>query len=196
MGDPKKPKKKYIGPSHPWQKARIELERDLMKEYGIKNKKELWKMDSIRKKAAMHAKKLIADTSEQGEKERQELVEKLARMGFIERGAEIDDILSISLKDVLERRLQTMVFKRGLAHSIKQARQFIVHGHITVNGKKVTSPSYIVLKSEEDAIGYSADSRLIDENHPERIKPEEKNEKEAVKNGNQTDISEKAKGKV
>ncbi len=184
MGDPKKPKKKYIGPSHPWQKARIELEKNLMREYGIKNKKELWKMDSIRKTAAMHAKKLIADTSEQGEKERLELVEKLARMGFIERGAEIDDILSISLKDVLDRRLQTMVFKKELAHSIKQARQFIVHGHITVNGKKITSPSYIVLKSEEDTISYSADSPLMDEKHPERIRPEEIKEKVVVEDGN------------
>ena len=176
MGDPKKPKKKYIGPSHPWQKARIELERDLMKNYGIKNKKELWKMDSIRKNAAIHAKKLIADISDQGRKEREALVERLARMGLIEHGAEIDDILSISLKDILERRLQTMVFKKELAHSIKQARQFIVHGHITVNGKKITSPSYIVLKSEEDSISYSTDSQLSDENHPERVK--------VVKDGN------------
>ena len=41
MGSPKKQRKKYSKPSHPWQKARIEEEKALKKEYSFKNKKEL-----------------------------------------------------------------------------------------------------------------------------------------------------------
>ena len=167
-----------MGPAHPWQKGRIDFEKNLVKEYGIKNKKELWKMDSFRKKFAIHAKKLIADTSEQGEKEKQQMIERLTKLGLIEHGAEIDDILSISLKDVLERRLETMVFRKELAHSVSQARQFIVHEHITVKGKKIKSPSYLVPRDEEDTIAFSVSSSLSDESHPERNKT-----KAEVKNG-------------
>ena len=84
-----------MGPSHPWQKGRIDFEKNLVKEYGIKNKKELWKMDSFRKRFAIHAKKLIADASEQGEKEKEQMIGRLIKLGLIEYGAEIDDILSI-----------------------------------------------------------------------------------------------------
>ncbi|MDP7610203.1 MAG: 30S ribosomal protein S4, partial [Candidatus Woesearchaeota archaeon] len=44
MGDPKKQRKKYSKPSHPWQTERIEVEKVLMKEYGLKNKKEIWRV--------------------------------------------------------------------------------------------------------------------------------------------------------
>ncbi|MCQ4335807.1 MAG: 30S ribosomal protein S4, partial [Sulfolobales archaeon] len=51
-------------------------------------------------------------------------------------------------------RLQTIVFKKGLARTIHQARQLIVHGHIAIGGRRVTSPGYIVKKSEEDLIDF------------------------------------------
>ena len=41
MGNPKRHRKKYSTPAHPWQRARIEEERELSKEYGFKNKKEM-----------------------------------------------------------------------------------------------------------------------------------------------------------
>jgi small subunit ribosomal protein S4 len=174
MGDPKNPKKKYVTPSHPWQSGRLEAEKLLVKEYGIKNKKEIWKMDTIRKRFAAQAKRLIADKSKQGEMEKEQLIDKLSRLGLIKKGAEIDDILSIQLKDVLERRLQTLVFKKQLARSIGQARQFIVHHHIIVNGTKVSSPSYLVPVDEEDVLAYSIDSSFMDPEHPEIVKEKQK----------------------
>jgi small subunit ribosomal protein S4 len=180
MGDIKKQKKKYMTPPHPWLRARIETEKILLKEYGIKNKKELWKMDSQRKRYAQLAKRLIANKTVQGEREKEELIQKLIRIGLITPGAVIDDILSISIKDILERRLQTLVYRKGLARSVGQARQFIVHEHICVKGKKIKSPSYIVRKEEEDVLSFSVYSQLSDEEHPERSKEKKKAE---VKNG-------------
>jgi ribosomal protein S4 len=46
------------------------------------------------------------------------------------------------------------VQKRGLAKTARQARQLITHGFISVNGKKVNSPSYLVPVSEDDSIQY------------------------------------------
>ena len=56
MGHPKKTRKKYKTPSHPWQKDRLEEEKILTKEYGLKNKKELWKGDSHLRKVKRQAK--------------------------------------------------------------------------------------------------------------------------------------------
>ncbi|MEM2765749.1 MAG: S4 domain-containing protein, partial [Candidatus Caldarchaeum sp.] len=50
------------------------------------------------------------------------------------------------------RRLQTIVFRLGLAKTIFHARQLISHGKVYVGGKKVTAPSYHVLKGEEETI--------------------------------------------
>jgi small subunit ribosomal protein S4 len=52
------------------------------------------------------------------------------------------------------------VFEKGFAKTIYQARQFVVHGHIQVRGKKINAPSYIVKKEEEDMIGYTPSSPL------------------------------------
>ena len=50
MGDPKKQRKKYTTPRHPWQRDRLDEERQLLKDYGLKNKKELWKFESLLRK--------------------------------------------------------------------------------------------------------------------------------------------------
>ena len=63
-------------------------------------------------------------------------------------------MLGLTVRDVLERRLQTLVYKKGLALSIYHARQLIVHGHIAINGRRVRSPGYLVSREEEDKIGY------------------------------------------
>ena len=45
---------------------------------------------------------------------------------------------------LLERRLDNVVYRLGIAVSRAQARQLVNHGHITVNGKTVTIPSYLI----------------------------------------------------
>ena len=169
MGDPRKTRRKYEKPMHPWQRARIEKERGLIHQYGLKNKKEIWKMDSTRKSFAYQAKRLIAATSAQAEKERQLLFTRLTRLGLLSGSPRLDDVLSLSLEDVMNRRLQSLMVKKGLARTMKQARQFITHQHVMVGGKSITTPSYIVPITEEETISILPASSLSSVEHPERV---------------------------
>lgn len=190
MGDPRRLRSKYSGPRHPWQSARIEEEKTLIREFGLKNKKEIWKASSLLKGFANQAKKLTATRGEQTDKEAQQLLDSLARYGILPAGSRLDDVLSLTVKDVLGRRLQTVVFKKGLARSPKQARQFIIHEHITIGNKTVAVPSYLVPAEEETHITFVSASALSNAEHPERStqvvtpakeEPEEAEEKPAEK---------------
>ena len=174
MGDPKRPRRKYSKPVHPWQKFRIEDEKTLIEEYGLKNKKEIWKIDSKVKGFSRQAKSLIARTTPQGEKEKMQLLTKLNKLGLLSERADLDDVLGLEVRDLMNRRLQTIVFKKGLAKSVKQARQFIIHQHIMVGNKKITVPSYLVKRGEEDTISFAQASQLFDPEHPEREKKQAK----------------------
>ncbi|MBR9683281.1 30S ribosomal protein S4 [Candidatus Woesearchaeota archaeon] len=169
MGTPRKLRKKYSTPVHPWNADVIESERELVKEYKLGNKKELWKMKSILKKYKDLAKQLIAVKTSQGEKEKEQMVDKLQRWGLIGAGAELDAVLGLEVKDILERRLQSLVFRKGLARSMKQARQFITHRHIMIDNKKLTFPSAIISSEDENKIRFDSRSSLDDPEHPERV---------------------------
>lgn len=168
MGDPRKTRRKYNKPTHPWQRLRIEEERAIEKEYGFKNKKEIWKFKSKIKQINVQARRLIRQRTPQGAVEEKQLLDRLYNIGIIEQDAKLENILGLDLKRLLDRRLQTQVFKQNLAGTINQARQLILHGHIFVNGKKVTIPSYIVKRGDEFKITYSGDSSFNDTDHPER----------------------------
>jgi len=169
MGDPRRLGKKYDTPNHPWIGERIKVERELSTKYGLVNKKELWKMETKLRNFRRQARNLISDTTEQGAKEAVQLFNILKRYGILVKDdPTLDDVLSLNIESILERRLQTIVFRKGLAKTPKQARQFIVHGHIAIDGRRVTSPNYLVTTVEEDKIGYFPRSPLAAENHPER----------------------------
>jgi len=155
MGDPKKSRRKWEGPGHPWIKLNLDKEQVLIGKYGLRNKKEIWLAETIIRNFRHQARSLLAlPPAERSTREKQ-LIQKLYRFGIIEKeNASLDDILGLTEESYLERRLQTIVFKKGLARSIYQARQLITHGHIAIGGKRVTSPGYIVLKEEEDLIDY------------------------------------------
>ena len=169
MGHPKKNRKKYSTPLHPWNALRIKDERQLINGYGLQNKKEIWKAESLLRKFKGQAKSLIARRDEQSKKEEKQLKEKLERLGLISKNAKLDDILSLNIKDILDRRLQTLLFKQKLARTAKQARQFILHGHVFVGEKKMNMPSYYVFADEENKISFSPRSSLFSVDHPERF---------------------------
>ena len=183
MGDPKKLRKKYTKPNHPWQQMRIEEERELMRDYGMKNKKELWKMVSILKNYKKRVKKLIPRKDKQAKIEEQELLKKAKSLNLVEKDAKIEDILGKSVRQILDRRLQTIVHKKGLASSIKQARQFVTHEHVVVNNKMVNSPSYLVRSGEERFVNLTQKmANKIDTTPKEEIlEPEEKKEEAKTK---------------
>ena len=169
MGDPRKSRKQYRTPSHPWQKVRLEDENKLAIEYGLKNKKEIWKMNSFLSNATNQSKKLVTLMGAQAEKEKQNLIQKLKSLLLLKEDQGFEEILNLQVQDVLARRLQTLVHRKGMAKSMKQARQMIIHGHILINGKKVTSPAYLVNAEEEKSISYVAKSPFASADHPERI---------------------------
>ena len=172
MGDPKKHRKKYSTPLKAWEKSRIDEEKAYIREYHFKNKQEIWKLIAKLKHFSNQAKNLIKSKTAQAEKERIQLLDKVKSLGLIEESGQLDDVLGISDKDLMERRLQTIVLRKGFARSMKQARQFIVHEHILVDGRKVTSPNLLVKKAVEGSVMFSPDSALTDEMHPERIQEE------------------------
>src|SRR3989338_1084272 len=169
MGDPKKTRKKYQKPSHPWQRERIEEERILMKDYALKNKRELWKANSLLRDFKKQTKKLSGSQTEQSQIERINLIKKLQKYGLVHENAQIDDILGLSIKNILDRRLQTIIFKKGFANTIGQARQFITHRHIIVDEKNIDAPGYIVPKDSEQKITFKTKSALANADHPERV---------------------------
>jgi small subunit ribosomal protein S4 len=184
MGDPKKIRKKYQTPMHPWQASRIEEERALRTEYGLGSKKEIWKMVSTLTLFKDRAKKLLAQTGKQAELEQKQLVGRLAKLGLVSMAASVDDILGLSVKDVMNRRLQTLMVRKHLARTAKQARQMIIHRHVVLAGKVVTSPSHLVSVDEEAGIGFVARSKFLNEQHPERFSEAElevKRQKEEAK---------------
>ncbi len=170
MGYPGKAKKLYDTPNHPWQKARIDEETGIVKKYGLRNKKGVWKFASELRKYRGNARTLLgvmaAGNLPEGShyiRDADAIVKKLQKLGVLKDDSKLEDILALKVDDLLERRLQTMVFRKGYATSMKQARQFIIHGHISLNGRKITIPSYMVLKAEEEAIGYYIGSPITKE---------------------------------
>ena len=134
----KRKHKTYSKPKRPFDKVRIDEEAVIKKEFGLKNKKEIWKADAQVKKMREKAKKLIG----KDEQEQKALFERLNKIGMDVHS--ISDILALEKQDYLKRRLQTVVFKKELAFSVKEARQMITHRKVLVDGKAVNKPSYVV----------------------------------------------------
>ncbi len=142
----KRKHKRYSKPKRPFDKTRIDEEGEIKKEFGLKNKKEIWKAEEKINAIREKAKKLISAS----EKEQKALFERLKKTGL-----EVDsiaDVLSLDKKDYLNRRLQTFIVEKKIANTPKQARQLIVHKKISVDGRLIDSPSYIVPTLFEEKI--------------------------------------------
>ncbi|MCH7659937.1 MAG: 30S ribosomal protein S4 [Euryarchaeota archaeon] len=164
----------YETPNHPFQGERIASEHSLVGRYGLKNKEELWRAESELRSFRREARQLLGQ-EQQGEEEDAEEAEeggeflsRLQRIGILGNEEGLDDVLSLEVTDLLERRLQTVAYRKGLGNTPKQARQFISHGHVTIDGQRVTVPSYKVSSTEENSVDFDENSPLADELHPER----------------------------
>ena len=168
----KRKHKQYSRPKRPFDKTRIDQEAKIKEDFGLKNKKEIWRAEarigSIREKA----KKLIgAEESKQ-----QALFEKLNKQGL--KVNSIADILGLEKEDYLNRRLQTIVVKKGLASTQKAARQLVTHKKVLVNGRAIDSPSYIVPISLEEKISLKPAKKkaAVKKEAPKEEAPVEKKE--------------------
>jgi len=170
MGKPKFSRKKYETPSHPWEMERIKEENELVKKYGLKNKREIWKAETKLRKYRGQARGLLAkiDIDPQSKKESEQLLMHLNRMSILPVNSTLDDVLTLDTESILSRRLQTLTYLKGLASTPKQARQLICHGHVAIDDKKITIPGYMVTKDEESNISYTESTPLNDTMHPAR----------------------------
>lgn len=162
-----KKKKRYSRPRKPFDKVRFEEEKEIVKKYGLKKKREIWKANSEIERIRNIAKSLITRNKE----EQDEFVKRLKKSGL--KVEKLTDVLALKKEDWLDRRLQTIIFKKGLAKTPKQSRQLITHRHIKVNKNIVSVPSYVVEVDEEDKIEVIA----------KPIKPEKSSEGELIKIG-------------
>jgi len=168
MGDPKRQRRKYDTPRFPWRKDILGEELKLLGTYGLRNKHELWRHETSLSKFRGIARSLIGRPAEERMRMENELLTRLKKIGVLQETAVLDDVLDLSIEDVLERRLQTLVFRKNLTKTVHQARQLVTHGHITLNGRRVTVPGYIVSREEEKTLNYAIESQLANPNHPTR----------------------------
>jgi small subunit ribosomal protein S4 len=168
MGDPKRTRRSYETPRHPWRRDQLEVELHLMGDFGLRNKRELWRYKTMLSKVRGQARSMLASTGEERARLEREYLSKLTRVGVLSESATVDDILDLDIRDLLERRLQTLVFRRGLAKTLFQARQLVSHGHISVAGKIISVPGYMVKRDEEGKLKYSSQSPLGKADHPLR----------------------------
>jgi small subunit ribosomal protein S4 len=169
MGDPRKQKKKYVAPKKPFDSDRFEQELQMIGVYGLRNKKELWKHRTELSNYRRQARHLLALPVSERELQERELVNKLARLGILTTEPTLDHVLDLTMENLLERRLQTVVFRKGLASSMHHARQLVTHGHIALDAARVNTPQRLITVTEEDRIQYTAKSALNDASHPARI---------------------------
>ena len=196
MGEPKFSRARTQTPTHPWKQARIDEEHDLKERYGLKKvggMREIWKEKSALRRHRNQAMKLIGrvDSSEgHYAKEKEQLLDSLSKKGLLQTGAEIGDVLEINVEHMLSRRLQSVVYYKGLAPSMRAARNLIVHGHVCIGEQRMTVPGYHVLKEEEDALQYSQNSPFVDPEHPFRKDLETMRYQEEADDDEQVDDSE------
>jgi len=168
MGDPKKQRKKYDTPRFPWRTDIMQGELKLIGDYGLRNKHELWRHETLLSKFRGIARALIGETPEERKKMEDELLVRLKKLGVLDETAVLDDVLDLTIEDILERRFQTIVFRKGLAKTMQQSRQLIGHGHMSIGNRRVTTPGYIVPRPEEGQITYTPKSSLANPAHPLR----------------------------
>lgn len=144
-------KKSYDKPLRPWDKSTIEHHKKIKKDYGLRRKKEILRAESILKAYRQLARELAAKKDKQKE---EILLKKIRKLGLVGEEASLDDILALTINDILSRRLQSIIVRKGIAKTPLQARQYIVHGHIALGGNRIRWPSTLISAIDESKISF------------------------------------------
>lgn len=152
MGDPRKPKKTYSRPRRMWTSDQLSAELYLIGTYGLRNKRELWKAQTEVARFRNQARALLSLSTEARHQKETQLLSYLNRLGLVNEGATLDDILNLKIEDLLERRLQNIIMRKTGSKSPYFSRQLVVHKHVSIGNRFVNLPGYLVKKNEEQQI--------------------------------------------
>merc|ERR1711896_62267 len=148
-------------PRRPYEKERLDAELKLIGQFGLKNKREIWRVRLALAKIRSTARTLLTKDEKDPSRifEGQALMRRMIRYGILEEDKQrLDYVLALSLENFMERRLQTLVFKRGLAKSIHHARVLIRQRHIRVGRQIVNVPSFLVRVESQPHIEFALSS--------------------------------------
>ena len=204
MGDPKTSRKGWKKPKRPLKYALKMDELKTLGTFGLKTKQELWKTQTELSRVRLQARSLLALRQEDRERKEPILMQSLTKIGLVDEGSTLDDVLNLQINDLLSRRLQTITQKKLFFKTPYQARQAIVHGHIMIGDNVVTIPSYVVKTAEENKIRLTPESHFNEmlsepksdlgspetENLEIQTNEQPKNEEQAVKQDTKKESTE------
>jgi len=120
-------------PRRPFEKERLDNEMKVVGEFGLKNKREVWRVALLLAKMRANARQLLTLDEKNSKRifEGNALLRRCVRLGLLEEDKrELDYVLAIKVGDIMARRLQTLVFKQNLAKSLHHARVLIRQRHV------------------------------------------------------------------
>ena len=148
-------------PRRPFEKERLDNEMKVVGEFGLKNKREVWRVALLLAKMRANARQLLTLDEKNSKRifEGNALLRRCVRLGLLEEDKrELDYVLAIKVGDIMARRLQTLVFKQNLAKSLHHARVLIRQRHVRVKSQMVNIPSFLVRVEQEKHIEFALTS--------------------------------------
>ena len=133
-------------------------------EYGLRCKREIWRAQLALAKIRSAARKLLTLDEKDAKRmfEGDALLNRMVRYGVLSSSEKrLDAVLSLSTARFLDRRLQTMVWKKNYAKSVHHARVLILQRHIRVGKQLVNSPSFLVRNESMGHIDLALNSPFL-----------------------------------
>ena len=153
--------KTFKKPRRPFEKERLDAELKIVGEFGLRNKRELWRVQMALSKIRNAARELLTLDMKDPKRifEGTALMRRMQRYGLLSEDQDkLDFVLALTPTEFLERRLQTLVFKLGLAKSMHHARVLIKQRHIRVGKQIVNVPSFMVKLDSQKHIDFTLTS--------------------------------------
>ena len=155
--------KTFKKPRRPFEKERLDAELKIVGEFGLRNKRELWRVQFALNKLRNAARVLLTLDEKDPKRifEGEAIMRRMRNYGLLDETKDsLDYVLALGPEQFLERRLQTLVFKLGLAKSVHHARVLIRQRHIRVGKQIVNVPSFLVRTDSQKHIDFALNSPL------------------------------------